>query len=345
MKRFLPKWPELLIAVVGASAAVALLRLPVETIGSRFGGISATIAMPALPDLSWTMIEAVFPTALTLAFLIGVESLLSAVAADTMTGRRHRSNTEVMGQGIANVASALVGGMPATGVLARTGTNISAGGQTPVAGMLHAIFVLIAMVGLGPLASYLALPCLAAVLVNVAWRLLDVGEISGFLRRAPRDDTLVLLATLLLTVFISLDVAIAVGVVMASLLFVHRMAEANGTLRAYSDDDSIADMPKLPPGVRVFNLRGPQFFGAAETISRALEGVMPYPKVIILDMAEVPLIDATAIAALEELATACRKHGCKLLMASLDGQPRRALNTYDFLHEHGVVCPATRWCA
>jgi sulfate permease, SulP family len=343
LKRWRPKWPGLLIAVVGASAAVALLHLPVETIGSRFGGIAASLPMPRLPDLSPGMIGQVFPSALTLAFLIGVESLLSAVAADAMTGRRHRSNVEVLGQGVANVASPLFGGLPATGVLARTGTNISAGGQTPVAGILHAVFVLVAMVALAPLAAYLALPCLAAVLINVAWRLLDVREVAGFLRKAPRDDTIVLLATLLLTVFISLDVAIAVGVIMASMLFVHRMAEANGgTLRAHSEDDDTPGAEKLPASVRVYRLRGPLFFGAAETIARALEGVSPYPKAVVLDMIEVPLVDATAIAALEELATAGHKHGCQLFISGLEGQPRRALHTYGLLRQHRVILAATR---
>ena len=342
LKRWRPKWPGLLIAVVGASAAVALLHLPVETVGSRFGGIAASLPMPKLPDLSPGMIGDVFPSALTLGFLIGVESLLSAVAADAMTGRRHRSNVEVMGQGIANIASPMFGGLPATGVLARTGTNISAGGQTPVSGIVHALFVLVAMVALAPLAAYLALPCLAAVLINVAWRLLDVHEVAGFLRKAPRDDTLVLMATLLLTVFVSLDVAIAVGVVLASVLFVHRMAEANGAIKRSRDDDELVFGDELPAAMRVFKFRGPLFFGAAETISRALEGVQPYPKAIVLDMAEVPLVDATAIAALEELATACRRHGCRLLMSGLRGQPRRALHTYGFLREHRVVLSATR---
>lgn len=340
-KRWAPRWPGLLIAVVGVSAAVAAFHLPVETIGSRFGAVSGSLPAPRLPDLSPAMIGSVFPSALTFAFLIGVESLLSAVAADAITGRRHRSNVEIMGQGVANIASPLFGGLPATGVIARTGTNISAGGQTPVAGIMHALFVLVAMVALAPLAAYLALPCLAAVLINVAWRLLDLHEVAGFLRKAPRDDTLVLMATLLLTVFVSLDVAIAVGVVMASVLFVHRMAEANGaTLRARDDDE--VELAGLPAEIRVFKFRGPMFFGAAETISRALEGVTPYPRAIVLDMSSVPLIDATAIAALEELATLGRKHGAQLFMSGLDGQPRRAIYAYGLLDDFDVVLAATR---
>ena len=340
LKRFAPRWPGLLIAVVGASAAVALLGLPVETIGSRFGGIGISLPTPRLPDLSWHMFEAVVPSALTLAFLIGVESLLSAVAADTITGCRHHSNTEILAQGVANAASPLFGGLPATGVLARTATNISAGGQTPVSGLLHAVFVLIAMVALGPLAAHMALPCLAAVLLNVAWRLLDVGELWSFLRRAPRDDVVVLLATLLLTIFISLDVAIAVGVAMASLLFVHRMADGNDATA--SDASSTDALDILPKGVRLFRFSGPLFYGVSDNISLALADAEPWPSVVILDLVDVQLIDATAMAALEELAGLCAKRGTRIVMASPKGQPHRAFAAYGTVRQHAIVAAQSR---
>jgi sulfate permease, SulP family len=346
LKRWRPKWPGLLIAVFGASGFVAVLGLPVATIGSRFGGIAGGLPWPQLPDLAPVTIAAVFPSALTLAFLIGVESLLSAVAADTITGRRHRSNTEVLAQGIANVASPLFGGLPATGVLARTGTNISAGGQTPVSGLLHAAFVLIAMVALGPLAVHLALPCLAAVLLSVAWRLLDVGEVRQFLQRAPRDDKAVMLATLLLTVLVSLDVAIAVGVAMASLLFVHRMAEANGpsfrTHDLVQEDNGEGASTSGPNGVRIFTFNGPLFYGVSANISAALSGPEAWPAAVVLDLTEVPLVDATAIAALEELAAMCARNRCRLVLAGLDGQPRRALTRYGFLSDQVIVTAASR---
>lgn len=333
LKHYRPKWPGLLIAVVAASAIVAILKLPVETIGSRYGGIAGGLPTPILPDLSWSMIERVFPSALTIGFLIGVESLLSAVAADAMTGGRHRSNVEIVGQGIANVAAPLFGGIPATGVLARTATNISAGAITPISGMMHAIFVLIAMLVLGPLASYLAMPCLAAVLLSVAWRLLDLREIASFLRRAPTDDRIILVLTIMLTVFVSLDVAIAVGVVMGAMMFMHRMAEAQAPTCNKHSDTSVWEAD----GIRVYRFQGPLFFGAATGISSALDNVQNWPRVIVLALDDVPLIDATAISALEELAVAACRHKCRLVMTGLQPQPRRALHAYGFPREHRIT--------
>lgn len=343
-----PRWPALLIAVAAASGWAWLWDLPVETIGTRFGGIPTSLPAPALPDLSWTKIVAVFPSALTIAFLVGVESLLSAVAADTMAGSRHRSNAEIVAQGVANIASPLFGGLPATGVIARTGTNITAGGKTPVSGVLHALFVLLFMLVLAPLASYLALPCLAAVLVHTSWRLLDVKEVSSFLMRAPWDDRIVLLATLLLTIAVDLNVAIAVGVVLASLLFMHRMAETRplhfGSGRQFVEDAEdpyrtpaavIARL--LPDGVKAFQFQGPLFFGAASHVSEALRGVREWPRVLILRMRDVPLIDATAISTLEELAAQARGKGCRIIMAGLQPQPRAALHRYGFLRAHRIL--------
>jgi SulP family sulfate permease len=341
-----PRWPALLIAVVAASGWA--WELPIETIGTRFGGIPTSLPAPALPDLSWSKTVAVLPSALTIAFLVGVESLLSAVAADTMAGSRHRSNAEIVAQGVANIASPLFGGLPATGVIARTGTNITAGGKTPVAGVLHALFVLLFMLLLAPLASYLALPCLAAVLVHTSWRLLDVKEVSSFLMRAPWDDRMVLLATLLLTILVDLNVAIAVGVVLASLLFMHRMAETRplhfGLGRHFTED---AEDPYrtpaavitrlLPDGVKVFQFQGPLFFGAASHVSEALRGVREWPRVLILRMRDVPLIDATAISALEELAGLARENDCRIIMAGLQPQPRAALHRYGFLRTHRIL--------
>lgn len=347
-----PRWPALLIAVVAASTWAWLWELPVETIGTRFGGIPTALPVPALPDLSWSKIVAVLPSALTIAFLVGVESLLSAVAADTMAGSRHRSNAEIVAQGVANIASPLFGGLPVTGVIARTGTNITAGGKTPVAGILHALFVLLFMLLLAPLASDMALPCLAAVLVHTSWRLFDVKEVSSFLMRAPWDDRIVLLATLLLTILVDLNVAIAVGVVLASLLFVHRMAETRplhfGLGRHFIED---AEDPYrtptavitrlLPDGVKVFQFQGPLFFGAASHVSEALRGVRDWPRVLILRMRDVPLIDATAISALEELAALASEKDCRIIMAGLRPQPRAALHRFRFLRAHRVLVAPT----
>ncbi|MFM9939539.1 MAG: SulP family inorganic anion transporter [Hyphomicrobiaceae bacterium] len=357
LKRWRPGWPGLLIAVGTVSGGAYLIghdALQVETIGSRFGGIPTALPAPVLPDLSWSKIVEVLPSTFTIAFLVGIESLLSAVAADAKTGGRHRSNVEVLAQGVANIASPLFGGLPATGVIARTGTNISAGGKTPVAGILHAIFVLLFMLLLAPLASYLALPCLAAVLLNVSWRLIDWREIAHFLGRAPTDDRLVLLVTLVLTILVDLNVAIAVGVVLACMLFMHRMAESTGGRVATGgeapprDEDAprsaILDTP-LPPGIAVFQMRGPLFFGGASAITEAMQTLKPFPQALILRMRDVPLIDATALSALEDLLLDCRKHGCRIVMSGLQRQPREAMHRMGLLRRHKVIIASNSFMA
>lgn len=348
VNRLFPRLPGVLVGVLAGTLATLVLGLPVETIGSRFGGIAGSLPEPAMPDLSPGKIIELMPVVFTLAFLIGVESLLSAVAADTMAGTRHRSNVEIVAQGVANVASPLFGGLPATGVIARTGTNITSGAETPVSGMLHAIFVLTFMMLLGPLAALLPLACLAAVLLHTAWRLLDVHEVWRFLTRAPKDDRIILVTTLLLTVLVDLSVAIAVGVVLASMLFMHRMAEtphvALGVEHAIVEDSDDLSRPPpvikpadIPQGVRIFQFRGPLFFGAAAQIDRAMAALDKWPRVIILRMREVSLIDATAIAALEELVGAADKRQCRVLISGLQAQPRAALHSLGFLRDHRVI--------
>ncbi len=356
LKAWRPNWPGLLIAVVAASAAVQLLHLPVETIGSRFGGIPSSLPAPAMPDLSWATVKAVLPSSFTIAFLIGVESLLSAVAADTMARTRHRSNMEIVAQGAANMGSALFGGLPATGVIARTGTNIQAGAKTPVAGVLHALFVLMFMLLLAPLAAYLALPCLAAVLLATAWRLLEIEHVAHFLSRAPWDDRVVLLVTLVLTVAVDLSVAIAVGVVLASILFMHRMAEAQTLDMAggHMVLDDVADGSEirsvimtqaLPDGIRVFELRGPLFFGATARLGVALAGLAKWPTVIILRMRDVPLVDATGIDALDEFLAMADGHGSRVVVSGLQKQPREAMHRYGLFRKHGIVPASNSYVA
>ncbi len=356
MRRWRPSWPGLLFAVVAASGLAWALGLPVETIGSRFGGIPSALPMPQLPDLSPAMISAVLPSAFTIAFLVGVESLLSAVAADAKTGGRHRSNAEVMGQGIANIASPLFGGLPATGVIARTGTNITAGARTPLSGVFHAVFVLMFMLLAAPLASYLALPCLAAVLLSVAWRLIDWSEVSHFLQRAPFDDRLVLVATLVLTVLVDLNVAIGVGFGLACMLFMHRMAEAAvagiGTSNRLDDTDEADDRPRsvltemeLPAGIQVLSLAGPLFFGGASSLADTLRMSGSYPKVLILRMREVPLVDATALSAIEDLATDLGKKGGRLVISGLQKQPREAMARMGLVARHDVIVASNGFIA
>jgi sulfate permease, SulP family len=354
--RYAPKLPGLLIAVVAASSAAALLHLPVETIASRFGDIPSTLPAPHLPDLSIKTISAVLPSSFTIAFLIGLESLLSAVAADAMAGTRHRSNMEIVAQGCANIVCALFGGLPATGVIARTGTNITAGAKTPLAGIFHSAFVLVSLLFLGPLAGHLALPCLAAVLLSIAWRLLDIRHVTRFLTRAPLDDRVVLAVTLLLTVFSDLNVAISVGVVMASMLFMHRMAETPG-VQLGSGHIVFDDLPdgdrntsaimteELPAGVRVFQFRGPLFFGASAGVTAVLTSFTLWPKVIILRMREVPFIDATAIDSLEELARLADMHGCRIIVSGLQAQPREALHRFGYLRDHHILIASNSYMA
>lgn len=336
LKRLAPRWPGLLIAIVGASLLAHLAKLPVETIGTRFGGIPTMLPRPALPDLSFGMIENVLGAAFTLAFLIGVESLLSAVAADAVAGTRHRPNPELLGQGLANMGSALFGGLPATGVFARTGTNIAAGAETPVSGILHAVFVALMMLLLAPLASYFALPCLAAVLLNVAWRLIDARDVATFLRRAPNDDRLILIVTFLLTVVADLSIAIGVGITLSALLFMHRMSEITGeTLAPVRTTPPSPDLSPHAPETRVVVIRGPLFFGVASHVARTLT-LDHWPRRLVLDMTEVPLVDATGLTVIEDLAELARRNGCRLELAGLQSQPRAALHAAGTPRRHRI---------
>lgn len=352
-RKYAPKFPGLLAAVIIASFATWALGLPVETIGKKFGQTVSSLPAPHLPDLSLSKISEVLPTAFTLAFLIGVESLLSAVAADAIAGTRHRSNAEILGQGVANIASPIFSGLPATGVIARTGTNIAAGAKSPIAGVMHALIILLSVLLLGKLTAYLPLPCLAAVLLTVAWRLIDFKEVTSFVRRAPRDDVLVLAVTWLLTVFDDLNTAIAVGVVLAAILLMHRMAESTGAApandalarsgeerRALADPADQRRSPwrdNLPDGVKLLNFHGPMFFGQSNRMADVLMGSGGQSKVLILRMREVPLIDATAIITLEEVVEDCKKRGCRVIMSSLQPQVRTALHRYGFLRQHRII--------
>lgn len=328
LQRYLPRWPSMLIAVAGATLAVWALQLPVETIGSRFGA-EAAAAMPAMrmPELSIERMQLLMPSALTIAFLAGVESLLSAMVADGMTGRRHRSNCEIVAQGVANVAAPLFGGISATGAIARTATNIRAGATTPFAGMFHALFVLVFMLGLGPLIARVPLASLAAVLTIVAWNMSE-RERFWHLLRGLNGDRAVLLATFLLTVLVDLTIAIEVGVVLAAVIFMHRMAEATAVSRGVSfverDQDDFSRprteyeaRAELPRGVEMFELRGPLFFGAASRLIDALEAAFPPPRAFVLRFRDVPMADASGVNALERFLKRCRTHNVTVVFSEL----------------------------
>lgn len=341
-----PNWPGFLIAVVAASFLVWLFALPTDTIGSRFAGLEPSFALPAFPDVSMERIVALFPSAFTIAFLAGVESLLSAMVADSMTGRRHRSNSELIAQGVANCASAAVGGLPATGAIARTATNIRAGARGPVAGMLHAFFLLGFMAVAWPITAYIPLASLAAVLLVVAWNMSEIDKFTHMMR-APFGDRAVLLITFALTVLVDLTVAIEVGVVFAAVLFMHRMSEAvEVQAHLHLVEEDVSDTTphefvpmqefELPPGVAASLIRGPFFFGVAMRLGETLDRIGATPKVLIVRMRAVPIIDATGVSALQTMIDRCERNGTKVIVTALQPQPERILG------DMGVLTRITR---
>jgi len=347
LRKVAPRQPGFLYAVIAGAVAAWLLHLPVPTIGSRFGEVTATLPTPHLPQVSWSQLKLLFPSAFTIAFLAGVESLLCAMVADGMTGRRHRSNCELVAQGVANIGSVLFGGLPATGAIARTATNIRAGARSPVAGMLHALFLLLFVLLLSKLITFIPLAALAAVLFMVAW---NMSERDRFLHllRAPLGDRVVLLLTFGLTVLVDLTVAIEVGVVLASVLFMHRMAEAvaiqshQPLIEKDVDDlaqprgDRYTQRNSLPPDVEMFELRGPFFFGVANRLGEVLDRIGKPPRIFILRMREVPMIDATGSNALSEFIQRCERH--KTLVMLCDVQPivLATLEQMGVTHRSGV---------
>lgn len=334
-RRWRPGWPGFLIALLVCTALSVSFALPAETIGSRFGGLPSSLPVFDFPHIPFERTRELLPSAFTIAFLAGVESLLSAVVADGMTGGRHRSNGELVAQGIANVGSALFGGLPATGAIARTATNIRAGGRTPLAGMIHAALLLVFMLVLAPLLKFVPLAALAATLLVVAWNMSEIEHFRHTLS-APRGDGLVLLLTFGLTVFFDLTVAIEVGLVVSAFVFMFRMAEAvevstgitlldeNGDDRAISDDAS--QRARLPPGVEVFQISGPLFFGAANRLDDLLDQFQQVTNLFILRMRLVPIIDASGVHALKTLLERCRRRSIILIVSGLQPQPQRVIN-------------------
>jgi sulfate permease, SulP family len=329
LRKLRPGWPGFLIAVTGATLACAILNLPIATIGSQFGGIPAELPHFAIPHIPIERTQELLPSAFTIAFLAAVESLLSAVVADGMIGGRHRSNCELIAQGVANIASALFGGLPATGALARTATNVRAGARSPVSGMLHAVFLLIFMLLLAPWMKYIPLASLAAVLVLVAWNMAEI-ESFKYLLRSPLGDRAVLLSTFVLTVTFDLTVAIEVGVVLAAFLFMHRMSEvvaleADTPSMDEEFDDSAASAgnqrDRLPADVEAFQVSGPLFFAVANRLDEVLNQFAKSPRVFILRMRLVPMIDASGVAALRQLIRRCSQQNSRVILSGLQPQP------------------------
>ncbi len=337
-RRWRPHWPGMLIAV-GATALLAwLFALPVDTIGTRFGGIPQSLPAPTLPNLSVDKIEDVLPSALSFALLGAIESLLSAVVADSMSGRRHRSNCELVGQGVANMASALFGGFCVTGTIARTATNVRAGAQGPVAGMLHAVFLLLFMVVAAPLASYIPLPALAGVLAVVAWNMVEKDQFAVLLR-ASRGDAVVLLSTFLLVVFRDLTEGILVGFAIGVLLFLHRMAQSVEIEDATTEDvaDDVRSGGRKPydaaqatdPDVVVYRISGAFFFGAAANVGAALDNIGQHPRAYVIDCSAISVLDSTAAATLAGFATNAQRRGAAVYLAGVRDPIRQILRTHD----------------
>jgi len=339
LRRLRPSWPGILIAVVVAAVGVWALSLPVETIGTRFGGIPRQLPWPALPVFSLEKAHAVLPDAIAFALLGAIESLLSAVVADGMTGARHRSNCELVAQGFANIGSALFGGICVTGTIARTATNVRAGARGPVSGMLHSIFLLLFMLIAAPLASYIPLAALAAVLAVVAWNMAEKHEFATLLRSSWGDAT-VLLATFLLTIFRGLTEGILVGFALGAVLFIHRMAEMTGVEAAAplvpEDEADARDGERSPydaglatdRDVMVYRISGAFFFGAASSVGAVLDNIAGSHKAFVVDFAAVPFLDSTAANAMNRVAIRAKNRGIRLFITGASQPVKRALLTH-----------------
>ncbi len=344
-----PHWPGMLIAVTLAAFITWKMGLDVTTIGSRFGGIPSMLPAPALPELSLAKIIAVLPAALSFTLLGAIESLLSAVVADGMTGRRHRSNCELVAQGAANIGSALFGGFCVTGTIARTATNVRSGAHGPVSGMLHAVFILIFMAVAAPLAAYIPLAALAGLLAVVSWNMIEKPAIA-VLVRSGWGDAAVLAVTFFLTIFRDLTEAIIVGFALGSVLFIHRMSKAtavethtpfvgedlaDSTQPRGSYDEALAANPELV----VYRITGAFFFGAAASIASVLDRIQDTHRALVVDFTAVPFLDSTGANVMEGLAHKAAKRGVHLFVSGANPDVRRSLLT------HGVRPPAVHFAA
>src|SRR5690606_16856830 len=316
--------PGSLVAILVTTVAVHALNLPVETIGSRFGTISSAIPSPTIPVLQWATIRDLVSPAITIAILGGIESLLSAVVADGMIRGNHKSNVELVGQGVANVASSIFGGIPATGAIARTVTNIKNGGRTPDAGMVHAVVLLLILLFFGKWAGLIPMATLAGILVVVAYNMSEWRNFRSVLQ-GPKSDMAVLLTTFLLTVLVDLTVAIEIGMVLAAFLFMRKMilftnvkvGNASLGLNDENKEEKIAEYD-LPAGCEVFEITGHLFFGAAYKFKDAIKLNEKHPRVLILRMGSVPIIDATGIRTLKEVHKEAKHVGTKLILSEVN---------------------------
>lgn len=333
------KIPGSLVAIIVTTAVVYFAKLPVNTIGSVYGELSSSFPSFHLPNVNFALIRELISPAFTIAILAGIESLLSAVVSDGMIGDTHKSNAELVGQGLGNIFSGLFGGIPATGAIARTAANVKNGGRTPIAGITHCITLTIILVVLMPLASLIPMTTLAAVLLVVAWNMADWKSFARLCKTAPKSDIIVLVATFLLTVFFDLVVAIEVGVVLAAMLFMKRMSEtADVNKWKYLDSPDITPgeaekLVDIPHSIRVFEITGPLFFAASEQLLRIHTGNRT--KVMVIRMRSVPAIDASAMKALRELTEAAKKKNITMVFSHINEQPYSVMEKDNFIEYVG----------
>jgi SulP family sulfate permease len=338
IRRFMPNIPWGFASIALATLVCWIFKLPVETIATRYGEMPHGLPLPSLPDLPLTFAEwhRLFPDAITIAFLAGIESLLSAVVADGMSGRRHRSNCELVAQGLANLGSCFFGGIPATGAIARTAANVKLGAKTPVSGMIHAISLLFIMLTLAPIVSQIPMAALSAVLMMVAWNMSE-AERFRHLFKAPLGDIALLLTAFALTVLVDLTVALEVGMILAAFLFMKRTSDLTAVVKwnkiIEQELDSEEQEPdllrkKIPPGVEIYEINGPFFFGVAESLKTILPNLETPPKVFILRMRKVPAIDATGLHALDEFFHSCKRTDTILLLSGVKNKLAESFKQY-----------------
>ena len=337
-------WPKLtrripspFVAIIAVTFVVQFFQIPVDTIETRFGAVPNSLPVPVFPTVTWPMVQQMFSPALTIAILAALESLLSAVVADGMMGTRHRSNMELIAQGFGNIVSVIFGGVPATGAIARTATNIKSGGKTPISAVIHSVFLLLVLLFIGKWAGLIPMATLAAVLVVVAYNMSEWREFTHLLK-SPRGDVAVLLVTFLLTVFVELTVAIQVGILLAAFVFLQKMSketQVNLITSNLQDEDEFEsrDISKIqiPPSVEVFEVYGSLFFGAVAQFRESIRVVGKKPKVIILRMRNVGTIDASGVHILEELVEEGRREGYILVLSAV------SRSVYRVMRKSGLV--------
>ncbi|WP_458458426.1 SulP family inorganic anion transporter [Pseudobutyrivibrio sp.] len=331
--KFFSKIPASIIAVFVSIAIVQGLHLNVNTIGTLYPDLKAGLPSLSVPHLSLGVIRREMPNAFTIAILAAIESLLSAVVADGMVNSKHRSNQELIGQGIGNIGSVLFGGIPATGAIARTAANIKNGGRTPIAGMVHSITLLIVLVVLMPYAKFIPMPCIAAILFQVAYNMCQWRPFVRLVKFAPKSDIIVLVLTFILTVVFDLVVAIEWGMIVACILFIKRMSEetqVSGWTYQSDDEEFVDDLRPVEKEIRVFEITGPLFFGVSDMLANDIN-VKHFTKVLVIRMRSVPAIDVTALRALRDLVERAKAKGVTVVFSHVNEQPRRMMEKADFI--------------